>query len=210
MRRAPLTLVARTPATADSVVAVGGSAGGLEAMRTLLSALRADFPAALLLVQHRARASEALAEVLQESSQLPVAEAEDKDPLLPGRVYVAPADYHLLVERGHLALSTEEPVLFSRPSIDVLFETLADAYGPAAMGVVLTGANRDGAAGLRRIVERGGAALVQDPRTAESPTMPAAAIAAVVRAPVLPLEEIGPALEAWARRRHAACAGDTA
>ena len=125
----------------------------------------------------------------------------------PGRVYIAPADYHLLVEPGHFALSTDAPVLFSRPSIDVLFESIADSYGAAAMGVVLTGANHDGARGLRRMVDRGACAIVQDPESAESPTMPRAAASLVPEAQVLPLSEIGSAIMAWAGNGHAACAG---
>ena len=181
------------------VVAVGGSAGGMDAMRTILAALPPDLEAAVVVVQHRAPESDALAEVLQHGSALPVAEAEDKDPLEPGRVYLAAADYHLLVEPGHFALSTDEPVRFSRPSIDVLFESVADAYGPSALGVVLTGANRDGSQGLRRIVDRGGAALVQAPETAEAPLMPRAALDVVPEARSLPLAELPAAIVAWAR-----------
>ncbi len=103
------------------VVAVGGSAGGLDAMRTILSSLPGTLGAALVVVQHRARASDSLAEVLQHGSALPITEVEDKDPVEAGHAYIAPADYHLLVEPGHFALSTDEPVLYSRPSIDVLF-----------------------------------------------------------------------------------------
>ncbi len=185
------------------LVAVGGSAGGLDAMRTILSALPPAFDGTMVLVQHRARESDTLAEVLQTASALPVVEVEDKDPIRPGCVYVAPADYHLLVEPGHFALSTDEPVLFSRPSIDVFFESVADAYGARALGVVLTGANSDGALGLRRIVERGGGALVQAPATAEAPTMPRAALEAVPEARALPLPELAAAIAAWAGERAA-------
>ncbi|HEX9107535.1 MAG TPA: chemotaxis protein CheB [Longimicrobiales bacterium] len=184
--------------SAFGVVAVGGSAGGLDAVRTILSALPRALAAALIVVQHRARASDTLAEVLQHGSALPVTEVEDKDPVEAAHVYIAPADYHLLVEPGQFALSTDEPVLFSRPSIDVLFESVADVYGPAVLGVVLTGANQDGSRGLRRIVQRGGAALVQSPESAEAPTMPRAALAAVPEARVLPLEEIAGAIAQWA------------
>ncbi|HEX9107330.1 MAG TPA: chemotaxis protein CheB [Longimicrobiales bacterium] len=195
------------PSNATRLIAVGASAGGMDALRSILPDMPPELDAAIVVVQHRGRQSDALAEVIQMSSPWPVAEAEDKDPVLAGRVYVAPADYHLLVEPGHFALSTDDPVLYSRPSIDVLFETVADAYGPAALGVVLTGANQDGARGLRRIVDRGGSALVQDPATAESPTMPRAAAQAVPEARVLPLAEIGGAIVAWVGGRHAACAG---
>lgn len=185
-----------------AVVALGGSAGSLEATRVILARLPRELDAAIILVQHRARESDALAEVLQTASPLPVAEVEDKDPVEPGRVYVAPADYHLLVEPGHFALSTDEPVQFSRPSIDVLFESVADAYGPDALGVVLTGANRDGMLGLRRIVAQGGAALVQAPDTAASPTMPRAALQAVPEARSVPLEQLAEAITAWTRARR--------
>jgi two-component system chemotaxis response regulator CheB len=120
-----------------------------------------------------------------------VVEVEDKDLIAPGRVYLAPPDYHLLVEPGSFALSVDERVQYARPSIDVLFESAADAYGERVIGVVLTGANADGAAGLARIAKRGGAAIVQDPETAEAREMPAAALAAAP-ATVLPLESIGP------------------
>jgi two-component system chemotaxis response regulator CheB len=122
-----------------------------------------------------------------------VKEAEDKEEVAAGTVYFAPANYHLLVEReGFFSFSTEEPVNFSRPSIDVFFESVAIAYGPRAIGVVLTGANADGTAGLRSILEYGGRAIVQDPRTAEFPKMPeAAALGISDEKLVLPLEEIG-------------------
>jgi len=122
---------------------------------------------------------------------LVIREASDKDELQPGCVYIAPPDYHLLVERGTVALSTEEAVRYSRPSIDVMFESAADAYGERLVGVILTGANDDGALGLKRIRDGGGVAVVQDPATAERREMPEAAIAAVASAKVLPLEEIG-------------------
>lgn len=193
--------------SARRLIALGCSAGGMDAVRRILADLPPELDAALVMVQHRGRASDALADVLQMTSALPVAEPEDKDEVSPGRVYVAAADYHLLVEPGYFVLSTDDPVLFSRPSIDVLFESVADAYGPAAMGVVLTGANKDGAQGLRRIVDRGGSAIVQDPASAEVPTMPRAAADLVPEARVLPLSEIGEAIVAWAQGRHEACAG---
>ncbi len=192
------------------VVAMGGSAGALDALRTILAGLPPGLNAVVVIVQHRARESEALADVLQLSSRLPVTEAEDKDPVEPGHVYLAPADYHLLVEPGHFALSTDEPVLFSRPSIDVFFESVADAYGKHTLGVVLTGANRDGARGLRRIVDRGGAALVQAPATAEAQTMPRAALEAVPEARTVPLPELAGAIAAWADHGHAVCAKEPA
>ena len=129
--------------------------------------------------------------LLQECSQLVVCEVEDKMPLEEGHIYVAPPDYHTLIEPGHFALSTEAPVRFSRPSIDVTFNSAADAYGHRVVGVVLTGANTDGANGLLRISELGGLAIIQDPQAAESAAMPAAAQQAVPRARVMPLTRIG-------------------
>lgn len=178
------------------VVVLGSSAGGQEALGRILSALPADFPAALLAVQHRGPQSEGyFVRYLDGCGPLPVAEAEEKERPRPGRVYVAPPNYHLLVEPGgSLSLSVEERVRFSRPSIDVLFETAADAWGPRLAGCVLTGANRDGAAGLRRVADRGGLAIVQAPDDAESPEMPRAALAETPGARVLPLAEIAPFL----------------
>jgi two-component system chemotaxis response regulator CheB len=119
---------------------------------------------------------------------------EDKDSLCPGTVHLAPANYHALIDEGWISLTVEDPVRFSRPSIDVLFISAADTYRTGAIGVVLTGANEDGARGLRHIVERGGRALVQDPKTAEIPIMPSAAIRTVPTAEVLALDAIAPRL----------------
>jgi len=177
------------------IIVVGTSWGGLGALRALLAELPTDFDVPIALVQHRHRQSEPLlASLLQERTSLRVSEVEDKTPIAGGQVYIAPADYHLLVERGHFALSTDKPVRFSRPSIDVTFESAADSYAERSVGVVLTGANADGARGLRRIADRGGLSLVQLPDTAESPVMPAAALRAVPEARSLPVAEIGRAL----------------
>ena len=174
------------------LIAVGASWGGLQAVSQLLSELDRHLPAAVVVVLHRAAEATGLADVLQEHTQLAVTEAEDKDDLVRGHVYLAPSDYHLLVERdGTLALSTDERVQYARPSIDVLFESAADAYRERCVGVVLTGLNEDGAAGLARIKQLGGVAIVQDPRTAERGEMPAAAIVATTTDVILPLEEIG-------------------
>ena len=178
------------------IVMVGASAGGLDAICTLLGGLPAGFGMAVVVVQHRSRDSEALCEVLQSCTPLVVEEATDKAPIEPGHVYLAPPDYHLLVEPGHFALSTDAPELYSRPSIDVSFESAADAYGPRVVGVVLTGANRDGARGLRRIVGQGGLAIVQDPDTAEVPVMPRAALGEVPDAEVLAVPRIAQRLQA--------------
>ncbi len=173
------------------IVVVGTSWGGLAALRTLVGGLPREFMMAVTLVQHRHKDSDQLLRVLlQERSSLEVCEVEDKMPIEHGRIYVAPPDYHTLVERGHFSLSTEAPVRYSRPSIDVTFASAADSYAHRTVGIVLTGANADGSEGLSRISERGGMALVQDPATAESRVMPEAASRRVPRAKVMPLEEI--------------------
>jgi two-component system, chemotaxis family, protein-glutamate methylesterase/glutaminase len=188
------------------VVVIGASAGGLHALRAVLSALPADFAIPIAVIQHRSKDSELLCGLLQECTALSVIEVMDKEELRPGWVYVAPPDYHLLVEDGFFALSVDEPVRFSRPSIDVTFESAADSYGMDVIGVVLTGANPDGSLGLSRIVGAGGYGVVQDPATAEVAVMPRAAMAAVPGACVLPLDEIGPHLAAIRGRAAPACA----
>lgn len=170
---------------------VGTSWGGLSALRELIVGLPATLGVPVVVVQHRHKQSDhLLPTLLQDETSLCVCEVEDKAPMTAGSVYVAPADYHLLIESGFFSLSMDEPVRFSRPSIDVTFQSAADAYGARAVGVVLTGANADGAQGLRRIVARGGLGFVQLPATAESPTMPQAAINAVPQARVLTISEI--------------------
>lgn len=176
---------------AYQIVVVGTSWGGLSALRELVGGLPADLRIPVVLVQHRHRQSDHLLSLLlQERTQLNVCEVEDKAPIEPGSIYVAPADYHLLIDAGFFALSTDAPVRYSRPSIDVTFYSAADTYGAGTVGVVLTGANSDGSRGLRRIYDRGGLALIQDPATAESPTMPAAAARCVPGARVLPIAKI--------------------
>lgn len=172
------------------LVAVGVSAGGLTALSTLLSGLPADFRGTVVIVQHRGRDSTLLCGLLQATTPLPVSEVVDKEPIEPGHIYLAAPDYHLLLEPGLFSLSTDDPVRFSRPSIDVMLSSAAEAYGPAVLGIVLTGANEDGALGLRCIVDAGGRAAVQDPSTAEAPAMPEAARRRVPEAVVLPLEEL--------------------
>ena len=162
-----------------------------------MSGLPAGFGVPVVLVQHRHRQSDhLLSSLLQERTALIVTEVEDKTPIEPGNVYVAPADYHLLVDRGFFTLSTEAPVRYSRPSIDVTLSSAADAYAENTVGVILTGANSDGSRGLRRIFDRGGLAIVQDPTTAESPTMPAAAVRCVPAARLLTISQIAAALAA--------------
>jgi two-component system chemotaxis response regulator CheB len=174
---------------------VGTSRGGLNALKTLLAGLASDFSLPVAVVQHRdANSPPGLAQFLQQYSALPVAEVHDKDEIQAGRVYLAPPGYHLLVEESSFALSTDTPVHFARPSIDVLFESATDTFEADVIGVALTGSTEDGAAGLARIVSRGGLAIVEDPATAASPTLPAAAIAATRSHHVLPLGRIGPFL----------------
>lgn len=174
-----------------SVVVMGTSWGGLSAMTKFLAGLPKTFPIPIVVVQHRGKDSEQLlVQLLQDATDLHVCEIEDKDLLCPGTVHVAPANYHLLLESEYASLTIEEPVRFSRPSIDVTFTSAGDTYGTAAIGVVLTGANEDGARGLAHIVKRGGRALVQDPKTAEIPTMPQAAIKAVPTAEIVPLSKL--------------------
>jgi two-component system chemotaxis response regulator CheB len=191
-------------------VAVGTSAGGLDALRTLVAGLPRDFPMPLIVVQHRSPDSHLLCELVAECSTLPVLEVVDKMPVEDGHVYVAPPDYHTLVDDGHFVLSVDAPVRFSRPSIDVMFSSVADAYGADAIGVVLTGANADGARGLRRIVDAGGAGVVQDPATAEVRVMPAEAAKAVPEACVVPLRAIAAYLGAIRGHRRPPCPGGAA
>ena len=178
------------------LVAIGASWGGLGAIETVLSALPDSFETPIAIAQHRAidSGSGALSRMLSLRSGLDVCEASDKDAIEPRRVYIAPPDYHLLVEPDGFALSTEGPVQHSRPSIDVLLETAADSFGPSLIGVVLTGANADGAEGLRAVKDAGGVCIVQDPESAERREMPAAAVATGVADHVLALEDIAPKL----------------
>lgn len=176
------------------MIAVGASWGGLKALRALVHGLPAHFRVPITFVQHRSKESGALRELLQDCTSLKVCEVDDKQPIMGGYVYLAPPDYHLLVDGDVFSLSVDEPVRYSRPSIDVFFESVAERFGPEAVGVVLTGANEDGAQGLRQIASRGGLAVVQDPRTAESPVMPRAALRVVPTAQMLPLERMTPYL----------------
>ena len=176
------------------LVVIGTSLGGLNALTALLRDLPASFPVPIVVVQHRTSSPDGggLTQLLQDHARLKVIEGEDKMALHAGTVYIAPADYHLLVEEpGMLALSTDAAVRAARPSIDVLFETAAEAYGPALLAVLLTGASADGAEGLAVVKARGGRAIVEDPATAECRTMPAAGLAATAVDYVLPLVKIG-------------------
>lgn len=213
------------------IVVVGTSLGGLQALTVLLADLPQNFPLPVVIVQHRHKSSQnRLTEFLQHESSLQITEAEDKEPIAPGRVYLAPADYHLLIEspceweksvnenyftgwesvavesidnskfpilcRGSFtfALSTEAPVCYARPSIDVLFESAADAFGEKVIGIILTGASSDGSKGLAKIKAEGGLTFVEEPASALCRTMPASAIANVEVDWILPLSKIAPCL----------------
>jgi two-component system, chemotaxis family, protein-glutamate methylesterase/glutaminase len=173
-------------------VVIGASAGAFEALAAVLPALPEGYGVPVMVVVHLPPSGPSLlAPLLDARCRVRVQEAEDKEPAEAGTVYVAPPDYHLLVEPdGRLSLSVEAPVYYSRPSIDVLFESAADAYGAGLIGVVLTGANSDGAAGLRAIGAAGGVALVQRPDLSQASAMPEAALAACPGARALRLDEI--------------------
>ncbi len=185
-------MTAPSPSRPHTAVVIGASAGAVQALLATLPALPADFSLPILVVVHvPPDRDNALASLLQAKCALTVKEAEDKEPIAAGTIYFAPADYHLLVEAGGtLALSTDEPVNYSRPSIDVLLESAADAYGDGLVGLVLTGANHDGAAGLKAIHDAGGIAIVQDPTDAYAAVMPQAALYACPAATTMNLDAI--------------------
>jgi two-component system, chemotaxis family, protein-glutamate methylesterase/glutaminase len=204
-----LSPLSSIPNVRPEIIVIGTSLGGLHALEVLLAGLPKNLQVPVAIAQHRHKDSDnSLCVFLQAQCALPIKEAEDKEAIMPGCIYLAPADYHLLVEAGDLredwqskhqagarhtfALSTEAPVLYARPSINVLFESAAEAYGKKVLGVILTGASNDGTQGLLKIKANGGLAVVQDPTTAASPTMPKAAIAAVAVDWILPLRDIAP------------------
>ncbi len=174
------------------LVVIGASAGALQALTQILPALPVDYPLPILIVVHiPPDRRNMLAPLFQAKCRMAVREAEDKEPGLAGVVYFAPPDYHLLVETdGTLSLSSDEEVWFSRPSIDVLFESAADAYGAGVIGIILTGANPDGASGSKAIADAGGTVLVEDPATAYASAMPLAALQACGTARAMPLAAI--------------------
>lgn len=171
---------------------MGASWGGIDAYSRVLGGLPMDFPAAVLLVQHqRTESGNRLAAVLQGRTRLPVVTADDKQKIEAGHVYVAPPGYHMLVDaEGCINYSLSAPVHFCRPAIDELFFSAGHVFGDRLMGILLTGANEDGAAGLAYIRQRGGLTLAQSPETAEAPVMPQAAIDIQAAMEVLPLEQI--------------------
>lgn len=178
------------------VVALGASWGGVEVLSSLIASLPADWRTPIVIVQHQhPYAGTALQRILTRLTTLPVIDVEDKDKMAPAHVYIAPANYHLLIEQdGYFSLSVEAPVNFSRPSIDVTFGALARVYQQRCIGVVLTGANDDGAEGTRMIKAAGGYTIAQQPESAEAPIMPEAAIATGAVDAVLTPQEIVPAL----------------
>jgi len=179
-------------------VVIGASAGGVQALSALSAALPADLRVPCFVVIHLPRESPSLLpEIFSAHCKRPVGEAQDKEPVQAGTVYIAPPDYHLLLDRGPtLALSTDELVHYSRPSIDVLFESAADVYGKGLLGIILTGWNQDGADGLQAVHRAGGLTIVQNPDTAEAPVMPQAALARTAVYYILNLEEIAALLAA--------------
>ena len=181
-------------------IAIGTSAGGVEALSILLPALPAGLRASVFIVLHLPRDRPSLlVSVLQPKCALPVREAQDKEPVERGTVYVAPPDYHLLVDTGpQLALSTDEPVHFSRPSIDVLFESAAELYTDRLLAIILTGASQDGAQGMQAVHRAGGMTVVQQPRTAHAPLMVQSALKQTPVNLVLSLEQIADLLRTLA------------
>ncbi|KAF0813376.1 Chemotaxis response regulator protein-glutamate methylesterase [Andreprevotia sp. IGB-42] len=175
------------------VVLIGASAGGLEALGRILPVLPAHYPAAVVVMLHQAAGSQSLLpEIFAHRVALPVKEADDKEHLQAGTIYFAPPSYHLLLEKDvSFSLSKDPPVHFCRPAIDILFDSAADALGPLAVGVLLSGANEDGAAGLAHIAREGGVTLVQRPSDAQIDTMPASALALFTPDHLLSAADIG-------------------
>lgn len=173
-------------------IVIGVSSGGMNAMKVIFSLLPADFKLPIIIVQHiGARSENQWIELLNQRSCLIIKEADEKEKIEQGTVYIAPANYHLLIEKNKtFSLTIDERVNYARPSIDVLFESAAESYHKALIGIVLTGSNHDGTNGIKRIQECGGLCIVQDPATAESSYMPASAISAIKADHILQLEEI--------------------
>ena len=179
-----------------AAIVIGASAGGVEALMPLLARLTPRCPPVLVVLHLPRDRPSMLASIFGRASAVPVVDAIDKMPLEPGTVVCAAPDYHLLVDRGpRVALSIDEPILFSRPAVDVLFESAADLYGPALLAIVLTGGNEDGAAGAGSVARAGGTVVVQDPGTARAPEMPSATLARAPSARVLDLAAIGALLQ---------------
>jgi two-component system, chemotaxis family, protein-glutamate methylesterase/glutaminase len=204
MRDPQSTANPREPETRTEAIVLGASAGAVEALSVLLPTLPRGYALPLLVVVHSPPDQKSLlAELFQTRCQVEVKEAEDKEPIRAGSIYFAPPNYHLLVEPDRrLSLSCEAPVLFSRPSIDVLFESAADVYGPALAGIILTGASSDGARGLQAVYEAGGIAVVPSPESAQAPTLPTAALDACPNAEVRSLDQIPEFLQDLSGKRE--------
>jgi two-component system chemotaxis response regulator CheB len=182
-------------------IVMGGSVGGMQSVQSILQALPADFALPIVVALHRPRYDEdLLTPLLQRGCTLRVSEIVDKEPIEVARVYVAPPDYHVLIEDDCLSLSVDERVNHARPSIDVLFESAALVYGPRAIAVILSGAGIDGARGAAAIHESGGTVLIESPATALRPDLPAAAVAATAESMILPLPRLATALQELARQ----------
>lgn len=183
------------------MIVVGGSLGGMQSVQSILAALPADFALPIVIALHRpADDEDLLTPLLQRGCKLRVSEVLDKEPIEAGRIYIAPADYHVLIEPDCLCLSVDERVNHARPSIDVLFESAALMYGGRGVGVILSGAGADGARGAAAIEKSGGAVLIENPSTAFRSDLPAAAIAATAAAMTLPLPQIAATLCDLARK----------
>lgn len=187
-------------------IVIGTSAGGLKALQELLAPLPADFGLPILVVQHRPAArNDFFAFLLNEACRLKVKEADEKEAIRPGFVYIAPADYHLLVEPDKtMTLSVDAKVCYSRPSIDILFETASEVYLSRLIGIILTGANHDGTMGLKKIKEKGGLTIAQNPHTAEAELMPLSAIREKVVDKILSIAEIVSFLNQLSSKRNSA------
>ncbi len=173
-------------------VVIGGSAGSIPVLGSIVAAIPPSFPLPLIICVHRMKTvAEGICEVLQINARCPVSEPDDKAPVLPGHIYIAPSNYHLLVSPDQsFSLSTEEPVNYSRPAIDLTFFSAAKVYQSGLTGILLTGANKDGAQGLKEVKRRGGFTIVQDPAECQAPFMPQAAMALHAVNRVMPLEQI--------------------
>jgi two-component system chemotaxis response regulator CheB len=183
------------PLARYAIVAIGGSAGGLESVGTILRGLPADFASPILVVLHiHPKYISHAAEILRRRTDLQVKDAEEHESIASGRVYMAPPDRHLLVDDGFIQLANTPAVNYSRPAIDRTFDSVVQAYGSRVIGVILSGSGKDGSEGLRAIKAAGGFAIVEDPLTARFPAMPTAAVSASSVDRVLPLKEIAPLL----------------
>lgn len=182
---------------------IGTSAGGINALQVIFRSLSCDFALPVIIVQHlHPDSDDYLARILNSGCKMTVKQANEKEKIEQGFIYIAPPNYHLLVEEDRtFSLSIAAREKYARPSIDVLFETAAEVYRTKLVGIILTGANNDGSHGLKKIKERGGLTIVQDPETAEVDSMPRDALAAVEVDHILPLEQIGPFLVKISRKR---------